>query len=653
VFGRLSNTFPLIVLSLAAAVVFAQAWAPIVGTWKLNMGKTLIVLFLAISTCMSAAWAVPTGEKRVVTNQTQLPRYSYPVNFSASELTVSDDHIFAPFADNIMANVRLTFDQYEITDRATLREQFQLKLNLQVLSGDNEQALITLQQLRAEQDKPDAKLIAGLSDEAILKARTLSGASDGPVYERAVANIYSKLVHDLPWAIVGTTLKEQQGKLEKRTTSYGISVIRRDVDAVTAQSGSIDDAGAKLIVDVRHHIRVIEPVKEVLLTTLRAYIAANSVFKPDIWAEREFTLLPDRKLAPVLVGIWDHGFDTSLFPAGIYVDPHPAQYNVHGLAFDHQGNASKSDLEPLTDEQRARYPRIRLLYQGFSDIQNQIDSPQAQAAHQVNTTAPADQLSDLASDIQIFGHYMHGTHVASIAVRGNAAARLVVIRFDASVAEYPFAPSAEWVTKFAGVFASVGSYCRVHHVRVVNMSWSNDAAEFERWLARTSPETDVDRRKAQALAIYQVWRGAIEGAIRSAPGTLFVAAAGNSDSNAGFDEAVPAFLHLPNLITVGAVDQAGDATTFTSYGETVVVDAAGYQIEGYVPGGERLRLSGTSMAAPNVTNLAAKLFALRPSLTAQQAIILIRKAADTSSDGRLHLINPKATIGLLHQSKGH
>jgi subtilisin family serine protease len=80
----------------------------------------------------------------------------------------------------------------------------------------------------------------------------------------------------------------------------------------------------------------------------------------------------------------------------------------------------------------------------------------------------------------------------------------------------------------------------------------------------------------------------------------------------------------------------------------VVVDADGFQGESYVPGGARLRFSGTSMASPNVVNLAAKLIALDPSLTPQQTIELIKRGADRSADARRHLINPKATVALLN-----
>ena len=156
-------------------------------------------------------------------------------------------------------------------------------------------------------------------------------------------------------------------------------------------------------------------------------------------------------------------------------------------------------------------------------------------------------------------------------------------------------------------------------------------------------------RRKQALEMYEIWKAGISDAIRSAPGTLFICAAGNSDQNAGFNEVVPASLHLPNLIAVGAVNQAEDETSFTSYGDTVVADASGYNVESYVPGGTKVKLSGTSMASPGVVNLAAKLFAVDPTLTPELAIRLISDGASASDDGRRHLIDEKRSLALLKE----
>jgi len=158
-------------------------------------------------------------------------------------------------------------------------------------------------------------------------------------------------------------------------------------------------------------------------------------------------------------------------------------------------------------------------------------------------------------------------------------------------------------------------------------------------------------RKRRAAEVFGIWHDAVESAIRSAPNTLFVCAAGNDNRNAGFAQDVPASLHLPNLISVGAVNQAGKETGFTSHGDTVVVYADGYEVESYVPGGSRMKKLGTSMASPNVANLAAKLIALDPALTPVQVIELIKRGATASEDGRLHLIDPKASVALLKEGR--
>ena len=98
------------------------------------------------------------------------------------------------------------------------------------------------------------------------------------------------------------------------------------------------------------------------------------------------------------------------------------------------------------------------------------------------------------------------------------------------------------------------------------------------------------------------------------------------------------------MISVGAVDRAGDEASFTSYGPTVVVHANGYQVESVIPGGETLAESGTSMSSPQVANLAAKILAVNPKLKPAEVIAIIRDTAETTADGRRVLVNPAKAV---------
>ena len=626
-------------------------------TFRVRYRAPLFATVFAISIGAAApapaqtAASAPAAKKKV-TNQNDLPRFNYPIQGSASALMNADDATFAPFLAQVKANLGVVLSGYEIRDRATLRQLTSLKLSIQDLEGDNQAALATLDELRALADKPDVKLTTGLAEEAVLKARIQTGVASGPVYQQAAQAIFAHEVNALPWNVVQNIAREQQSRLAIISSDLITGSIQREVDPIAAKSGTLDQDSAAGVVMARQTERSLLPLKDGFAATLKQYIVAHNVMKPDIWAKREVTLTLDQQLTPVLIGIWDSGVDTGLYPNQVYTDPNPGEHSTHGLAYDLHGAISTSDLQPLPAETIKAYPNDLALFQGLDDLHNQVDSPAAAKVKALTAQDSPDQIAAVFKQLNVVGNYMHGTHVAGIAVRGNPYARLVVARFNDNIPELPFAPTQQWARIFADDFAAMGDYFRTHNVRVVNMSWGDTVAEFEDALAKTSDEKDPVKRKQRAMEIYQIWRKGVETAIQHAPNTLFVAAAGNSDSNAGFDQDVPASLRESNLLVVGAVNQAGDETSFTSYGDTVLVDADGYRVESFVPGGMRLKESGTSMASPNVANLAGKLFAIDPRLTPEQVIALIRQGADTSADGRRHLINPKASVALLQQQIG-
>ena len=132
--------------------------------------------------------------------------------------------------------------------------------------------------------------------------------------------------------------------------------------------------------------------------------------------------------------------------------------------------------------------------------------------------------------------------------------------------------------------------------RVVNLSWGFSPKEFEEMLEANGVGTPEERRKT-ARGWFDAIAAALKEAMGGEPNVLFVPAAGNENSDARFEDFMPSSFDLPNTLTAGAVDRAGDEAAFTSYGK-VDVYASGYQVESVVPGGATQSWSGTSMAAP-------------------------------------------------------
>jgi subtilisin family serine protease len=137
---------------------------------------------------------------------------------------------------------------------------------------------------------------------------------------------------------------------------------------------------------------------------------------------------------------------------------------------------------------------------------------------------------------------------------------------------------------------------------------------------------------------YSPFKGAVDSAVKyaDAHGVLMVVASGNDGASLDTASTFPTPYYTgggraANWIEVGASSwRGGDtlAVSFSNYShDKVDVFAPGEDILSAVPGGGYERLSGTSMAAPVVTGLAALIMSYYPDLTVAQVRQIILDSA--------------------------
>ncbi len=215
----------------------------------------------------------------------------------------------------------------------------------------------------------------------------------------------------------------------------------------------------------------------------------------------------------------------------------------------------------------------------------------------------------------------HGTHVAgTIAAVGNNGVGVTGVSWSASLMILKFiGPSG----RFTSDAIAAIEYAADQGAQVINASWGGGSFN-------------------QAL------KSAIE-----ACGCVFVAAAGNGGSD-GVGDDNDSFPHYPssydsaNLIAVAATDHNDSLASFSNFGNiSVDLAAPGVSILSTVPFDGYDSFSGTSMATPHASGVAALVYSQFPGLTPAQVKDRILSGVDpvpglsgvTVTGGRLNAAN--------------
>ncbi|MCP5104724.1 MAG: S8 family serine peptidase, partial [bacterium] len=595
-------------------------------------------------------------KKKTISNVDQLPRHTYKIPGTVSQL-VTNEKTFEDFAAKVRKDIETDLNTYDIQDKTTLRDFYGTILAHDALNGKDEAVLKGIERLRKLVDKPGAKLMAGVMQKAMIQAGKEVKDHAGDAFKKAFARNLAASIGKLPWKTIQEDVIAAKNQQEIYSKNLLLGIVRSQLEPAVKKAGYVSSDMARQLVGLRYMLQKVIPLKKQLLAVYTDLIAANRIVKADIWEKRSVDLTGAKNLTPVVVSVWDTGVDTGVFPKHLFTNPNEKidgkdndgngfVDDVHGIAYTFAADKTTELLYKIKGDKGTFSKKVELI-KGFLDQQAAIDSPEASAVKKKLSAMKPGEVVPFLEDLMHMILYMHGTHVGGIVVDGNPYARILTARQSFEYRAVPLPMTVEWARKIGKMYKETVGYLKANGVRAVNMSWSQSLKEVEGTLASNGIGKDAAERGKMAREMFDIMKKDFYDAVKNAPGILFVTSAGNEDNDPRFQDYIPGALGLPNIMVVGAVDRAGDETTFTSFGAGVDVYANGYNVESFLPGGDVMPASGTSMSSPQVVNLAAKLLALNPKLKTLDVKKLIIKGAEKSKDGRILLINPKHSVKLL------
>ena len=622
----------------------------------------VLLVLVGAANAQAALTPAANESKPVITRKDDLPRHSYQLDLDVLELYQPENReALLALANEVEADLLEDLATYDIQDANTVQGLYGVLGTIAVLENRWQDYLQLLAKQRELETKEASRLTMGLYGAALARAKIAAADDTAAAMEQ---NLRESL-QPLDYQVVQDNLKRAKGRTEILTRALVLGSIESSYQPVLDKTGGeISYDIASSLVSVSFTLDHFVQDAPVLNEVYSQYIAAHAVTKDDIWEARKYQLDAGASATPVVVAIWDSGVDTTIdgmsaqiwrnnseIPANnLDDDGNGFVDDIHGVAYDLHANKEVMLLYPIGDI-ADDVDRLQRQVKGFGDIQSNVDSPEASVLRKQLAALEQDQVKDFIESISIYGNYAHGTHVAGIAAEGNPFIRLLVARMTYGYTMIPEEPTIEKARADAKMMREVVAYFKANGVRAVNMSWGGSLRGIEEALEAHNAGGAPQERRKLAREIYNIGDVALREAISGSPDILFITSAGNSDNDVKFDEFYPSSYDYPNLLSVGAVDQAGEETSFTSLGK-VDIYANGFEVESYVPGGNRIKFNGTSMSSPQVLNLAAKLLAIDPSLTTAQLRQLILDGSDEKvlATRVIRLMNPAASVQALNQS---
>lgn len=515
--------------------------------------------FLLVTSALLATSA-HAADRPVIRSQSDLPPVRFPFAQPPSE--VMTDEAFLALVPALRAEGERLLRDYDIQDTA-LRSQLQGGLAaVAILEGRKADADALITAYRAGQSKPQTKLLGALNTDL---AAAMLDVPEGQRCAVAAARITARLAGTDP-AVVRDQFLSSFGVLQVASPPYYAGTAAGRLDPVVKQRGSLDVLQGLTLASWRVGATMLPPCRAQLVAAGRAWLDAPANRPVDIWAARQPAAATFAGAKPVVVAVWDSGYDATLFPGQLARDPAEAvdgrDNDGNGVVDDWNGptydvalRPRDGSIMPPTEFLRARMAAQSALDKGELDLRFGFATPEAAIfAERARSASVAEQGDDVLAQ-QENGGRAHGTACASEIADGAPFVRLYnvsALPWGTGENKLPVPYDEATVARWAAAIDRIGQRMRGAGVRVTSMSWGLTADEITQQLLERGLETDQAKAKARGSAMQGTMRQALLRLMTASPDILFVIAAGNSNQADDIQADVTQNFDLPNLLHVGA-----------------------------------------------------------------------------------------------------
>jgi len=214
----------------------------------------------------------PASGRRVVRKAADLPPFTYLLIGTAQALLDSDDATFNAFAGKVRNDLESVLRDDDVQDKSVLLHLLSDRLDLQMLAGNDVDALKTCEQMRLLSDQPAMKATGMFNDITFLKARMTTGHSAGKAFQAEYEKNFRAHVDSLPWEVVAERIKKRRADFERLSVEYVASKVRADIEPFVSEHHALDFPMATRLIFWRGVLLTELPQRQIVLDVLSTYI---------------------------------------------------------------------------------------------------------------------------------------------------------------------------------------------------------------------------------------------------------------------------------------------------------------------------------------------------------------------------------------------